>query len=166
MVDCFHGWRRKVGVVTLAMACPILGIWLKSFEWGYFLEVHRSPILHTFLTAHRGLAWVTEEEILKPPNALGHTLNWSGFPIGGEDLPWPEVTNGIQGRRSWSHCGFYIVEGYYINATGKRVVKKIGLVPYWFLIIPLTVLSASLILANPGTSTREKIGVPIREGVA
>lgn len=32
MGDCFRGWRRKLGVVTLAMACVLASAWLRSFS--------------------------------------------------------------------------------------------------------------------------------------
>lgn len=32
MGDFFRGWRRKLGVVTLAMACVLASAWLRSFS--------------------------------------------------------------------------------------------------------------------------------------
>ena len=30
MGECFHGWRRKMGCVTLVVACFLFGIWMRS----------------------------------------------------------------------------------------------------------------------------------------
>ncbi|MDB5345085.1 MAG: hypothetical protein JWP89_3462 [Schlesneria sp.] len=31
MQEFFHGWRRKTGAVTLAMACAISSVWIHSY---------------------------------------------------------------------------------------------------------------------------------------
>ena len=31
MNEVFRGWKRKVGVVTLVLACVFMGLWLRSF---------------------------------------------------------------------------------------------------------------------------------------
>ncbi len=41
MREFFRGWRRKVGCVTLVMACGLMGLWIRS---GLMAEEFETPI--------------------------------------------------------------------------------------------------------------------------
>ena len=48
MGEFFKGWRRKVGVVTLMMACVLTGIWLRTMSFRTEISVSRTdPNLKT-----------------------------------------------------------------------------------------------------------------------
>lgn len=41
MGNFFDGWRRKAGVITLAMACGLTSAWLRSFSENYKAWSHK-----------------------------------------------------------------------------------------------------------------------------
>lgn len=51
MREFFHGWRRKVGCVTLLVACAWMGVWIRTYcvlEQMYFQFGARQQGLWTF----------------------------------------------------------------------------------------------------------------------
>ena len=55
--DFFNGWRRKTGLVTLAMACAVMGLWMRSHVLidGYEISVQDRE--HAFGSFHGYLNW-------------------------------------------------------------------------------------------------------------
>ena len=98
--EFFKGWRRKAGLVTLAMACVLAVAWMRSY--------------------------VIEDRIV-----LSTTPGASGQHA-------PGAANMIASRQGklWL---------YHWMAAGLEEFA----VPYWSLVLPLTLLSAWLILAKP-----------------
>ena len=95
MGEFFRGWRRKAGLVTLAMACLLTVAWMRSC--------------------------VTLDEFLLE--------SLDGWIVSSDQT--------IQFESSVS------------DASGMVGIGTIWSVPYWSLVLPLTLLSAWLILIKP-----------------
>ena len=109
----FHGWRRKVGCITLLVACLLAGMWIRSNA------------------AYDGI-WLTIEG-----------RRYMATSVGGRVGFWSQqssVSHGwISQRLEADHAA-----GLSTMLLGQAVV-----LPYWSLILPLTLFSAYLILWKP-----------------
>ena len=102
MSEVFRGWRWKIGVVTLVMACGFMAEWVRSYS---------------------GLDLI----------AVG-----------------PREIKSLDGAVRFS---FYDPAQY-------RMTELLA-IPYWSIVIPLTALSAFLLLSMPRQSTTTKTTDPI-----
>ena len=95
MGEFFNGWRRKVGVVTLIIACLFTAFWLATLETEF-------PILDFDLGTDEG-------------NLTIRVQLWFDPPMIDIDYCWK--------------------------------------IPYWSIVLPLTLLSALLLLSRPRPKT-------------
>jgi hypothetical protein len=126
--DYFTPWRRKFGVLTLVMACVFAAGWVRSISIEDQIQIkppdrwHR--FLHVFESSHSVISWVALDM------QFGE-IQWQSAPVGADRetmlLEWfPQ----------------------YAERREKKYVKNWE-VPYWSIVIPLTLLSAWLLLIDP-----------------
>jgi hypothetical protein len=121
MREFFRGWRRKVGCVMLAVACGLVGMWLRSSivsdEWFYVLGEQQYLLLSS--DGHvSSSSWSV--------NTRDRHFGVTSIPKSDPLFLWKTI--GIQGA---AHRSEHWTRGY------------------WQLAIPLTLLSAYLILWKP-----------------
>jgi hypothetical protein len=133
----FHGWRRKIGGVTLVMALALMGAWIRGQYiddiFGYSLFGHRHVIssstdrFHFYQWNEANLEMAVANQHL-PTIQWGETPNPLDFPGMMKWFLYAEVTRAVVAApdQIWS-CE----------------------VPYWSSVLPLTLLSAYLILWQP-----------------
>ena len=125
MGEFFRGWRRKVGCVTLLMACVFMSAWVRSMMIGDFL--HRTGTGNGFIEAESSngfLIWWSSSKPLftkQPPPLCWVTGN---------------LSNSLKIQEQWP----------LIRQFGNRSFVA---VPYWSVVIPLTLLSAYLLFSKP-----------------
>ena len=123
MGDFFRGWRRKAGLVTLVMACVLAVGWMRSCVYGvlwYFVAGDRQHYI--FSLNGRiiwGASWTTE----------GFDAFRGSFPL---TLEVADFLNTMPERL--------------VDPRFKHAELAIS---YWQFVLPLTLLSAWLILAKP-----------------
>ena len=137
-----------MGLVTLLMACVLVGAWFRSGfirdTWNFKLGQY--PV---WLCSENGrVSWASVIE--RDPAVWMSFFHWecdqpSGYSRFPESLPITE-------QRMWNWLGFLM------GLTGGG--QPCWLISYWSIIIPLTALSAFLLLAKPKTSTAKKITEP------
>ena len=138
----FHGWRRKTGCVTLVIACVMMAVWVRSriqvdciclesrradFRFvsggGRFRLVQGSPGMRQLSikpsTASRSVLITTKPQSSISKNTM--RLEWTVWQA-------PAVN---------------------INPESLGAVEATTMYSYWFLITPMTLLSAYLILVKP-----------------
>ena len=120
MGEYFKGWRRKVGVVTLLIACVFMAAWGRG-QSGKAADDIRVPVGEN-----------TEYGVMLLAKRI-HVLKYQTFQDGNR------------------------------RATGAQTIAKVS---YWSLIIPLTALSAYLLLSNPRKSISRKTAESIPDKVA
>ena len=155
MREFFSGWRRKIGVLTLVMACVLMAGWVKSilaidiavipFQANsavtVFSEDQLFGVQYQFepLGLHRTtrLSWVS--------HATAHHISKNLFP---------------DARLTWHYRirGFGCAEYLEIRENGSRLI--FWLIPYWSIVLPLTLFSAFLLLSKPKTSNQKIIDEP------
>ena len=155
MREFFSGWRRKVGVVTLLVACVFMAGWVKSIlaidiaviplgvysAVTVFSEDQLFGVQYQFepLGLHRTtrLSWVS--------HATEHHISKNLFP---------------DARLTWHYrlWGFGCAEYPDIRANGSRLI--FWLIPYWSIVLPLTLVSAFLLLSKPKISNQKILDEP------
>ena len=152
MTSYFHPLRRKLGVLTLLIACVFAGLWVRSFEFadhfGVFDVINQREY---FLESANGrLLWYWQE----PDANLGNTgppyCGWVTEPL--EDIS-PEhfifADHSIVAFR-WGFQWFNFGGDQFFSTKPTKLSGGIQLFfPYWFIVIPLTLLSAWLLLSKP-----------------
>ena len=139
MGEFFKLWRRRVGVVTLLLACGSMDLWIRSKK---VLDLIRLP----FIKSTTIYLLSDKKTICFGISSGAHWTSgvWQSKPAGrANDLgaeryfTWYEnrLGFGIAGNDSWP------------NSLQREVD-----VPYWYVVIPLTLLSAWLLLSKPRQS--------------
>jgi hypothetical protein len=134
MPDFLHSWRRKVGVVTLVMACVAMGLWSRSLITQDILNV-----LDCRLSSRNGwFVWCTSSMYQHD-----ELVEWQEDLVGADEdyyLPSdPEV--------DWDFRAPGFGLGWLPNnGHGRAYIRIISL---WYFIVPLTLLSVYLILWKP-----------------
>ncbi len=150
MGECFKGWRRKIGCVTLVMACLLLGVWIRGFAIEDVFRLGKGQgittqgkVLHTFSTSSRnGFVWIKEAAAQQPivwragwrshPTAESLSFDPENY-VGSDFLDW-----------RWQFCGFDF--GRHHSRNGDRL--SYSRISYLSLVLPLTLLSVCLILST------------------
>lgn len=158
----FHGWKRKVGLVTLGLALLMTVAWLRAFRSGSGDSiVYASQFLPSRDNAHKELhclGFASFEQTL-----LLSTEEWDAWPsstgwrladLRWESYPKPSTELNMEGTKttlrsapgSWSACG--AVFGSIMTEDFNFRVWAI-IVPHYLVVIPLTLLSGRLLLGKP-----------------
>ena len=121
MKEFLHGWRRKAGVATLVMACAFGGMWVRSYAVYDFIQFIAFDRLNRITLCHGKIGWTVWDD------ATGmQPFVWEGVRAVDRE---PQAHDIYHSR---VHDGD---RGY--------------LASYWQATIPLTFLSAYLILWKP-----------------
>lgn len=123
MGEYFKPLRRKLGILTLLIACAMATVWVRSTQSGdMFLNV-RSPIVDLIISANGELNW----------------------------LEWDQGKVNISNEAEFGMSPTDLLESY---GTTRQVLQEKGFaprevsIPYWSVVIPLTLLSAWLLLSK------------------
>ena len=151
--------RRKIGVITLVVASVFTAGWVRSqivFDTVVFPDNVYSvgtsvAITHNSVSsAQRSLLWTRiHEETDGVP-----TMNSLDGRVRSEYPEWstsfshdPEILYNVIERR---RCLFgFAFDGSHSRLQNYEVWKRFVLVPYWSVVIPITALSAWLLLSKP-----------------
>ena len=161
MGEFYKGWRRKIGLMTLLMALVGMAGWVRSglsvdFVWyptatfGYSVEsLHGLVRLTRGTPVASGMPVKFGSESLSSPPHLKFDDNGEPLPFD----PWEKLD--IEWQSNWFAFSFG-------TAMIKGSIAKIEmcLIPYWSIVVPLTSLSAFLLLAKPRKSTQKKTVQP------
>lgn len=142
----FKPLRRKIGVVTLGLACVLMGVWMRSIVICDDLIAY-SPETNAgqrWLTSYRSHMMIfSYRKRLKKP----YLKYWSRH-IDTENFGNRFPFSGFEGGWYWTGAGFGVG-----NAKQPRNSPTYGFdvfrAPYWSIVIPLTLLSAWLLLSRP-----------------
>jgi hypothetical protein len=153
----FKPWRRKFGVLMLVLACVFMGGWVRS------LSIYDSAMISNGDQSYH--------QLMSSPNWIGWTL------IRCTKGSIPVTIRSQYGWRSGDACNLLNSQDPYtpfcmiychLESKGKgfnhvksNEVNPHLIVPYFLITIPLTLLSAFLLLTKPHQSTPKKITEPI-----
>ena len=117
MREFFKGWRRKVGCVTLVVACVVAIAWGRSVRVRDTVEFGFNGSSHYVFISDGRIEW--SRWWYRDGRQPNKTLTW----ISGPEFipPWMLIPERVPPASTWA-------------------------IPYWSLVIPLTLLSAYLLL--------------------
>jgi hypothetical protein len=157
MRDFFKGWRRKAGCVALVMACVLAGAWTRSRLTVDRLR-HFTEASGYELISSGGRIWWETFEVTEGPggNPTEVVFRTETDPIGASKYsPYDGFApfNDLKINTRVIFAGFDIGNYQWGSASSSQPTTyyrcKAWGVPYWFFAIPLTLLSAYLILWKP-----------------
>jgi hypothetical protein len=141
MGEYFKPWHRKIGVLTLVMACVFASGWVRSFSTFDRLQWRSDEKGICLVTSNRGLLlWEGVEE------SIPFQLTLPSFYLTGDATTYNFLDNGQHVTWHWGSCGFEFGETTF-RITGWS--KAFRIIPYWSIVVPLTLLSAYLLLSKP-----------------
>ena len=150
----FKPLRRKIGVITLFVACVFAVGWMRSPR---IIDSIRFPAQ---MHAKESLVSVTIDSLI----SSSHSIFWVRSDEGSADIsPTEEIDLGprypkwntssghpelfhSQFKWRWRVCGFGVGDIDTEPDVGFR--ETCAMIPYWSIVIPLTVLSAWLLLSK------------------
>ena len=142
MREFFKGWRRKAGCVTLVMALATTSAWLRSFgsEDDFDFQFPSSAL------ALRSAEGTIGCQRLSFDDMAFHTFKFHCFDSWYSNADFPKTAT--TKKAEW--YGFEIESTSWTETRPPSTVKlELLVIPYWSLTIPLTLLSAYLILWKP-----------------
>jgi hypothetical protein len=156
----FKGWRRKVGCITLVIALATCAGWVRS---RIVLDrlVHYTPKAILRVTSSDSTFWVEEHRVVEGPVGQhwpGVSFRWViGLRLPGIYSPYEDHSSPTFKERPWRHrsrfAGFDVgeFEDTYLAPLVTTYRCRVWGVPYWSMVVPLTLLSVFLLLSNRGT---------------
>ena len=174
MGELFKPWRRKVGGITLVMACVVTGLWIRSPIYCDFVRVCFVRNCYQITSFENRVLWV--HEYVNEGSIDDPFVQCRAFEVN-ESLQRPNPLRRLN-ERYWNVA---IGDCFVVSGTGKagyptRFLKKPGpsitygliaaRIPHWSVVLPLTAISAFLLLKKPKSSTSKKIPEPNPNGGA
>jgi hypothetical protein len=160
MHTLFDGWRRKTGCVTLLLACAIYGAWIRSSTVTDSVNCYSWwKVMQSLVSSDGSLSWERRDTTAVRNREVPF---WKRGPAGRKrraqrGLPQLAfirsesiVARGKLNRRldapdiiwHWRWHGFG-------SGTWPAHHTTLWVIPYWSIVLPLTLLSAYLILWKP-----------------
>lgn len=144
MSEFFNGWRRKIGCVTLVMACAVAGVWYRSYVVADIISC--TALDPWFITVRNGeVAW-TRTNLNCPVGARMACDDTQLWATTLSTTALSELRPKFSGRGAYSG-----VESTIAIAPNARPTFSI----FW-VNLGLTLLSAYLILWKPRTKPKEQ----------
>lgn len=140
MCEFFNSWRRKIGVMTLGLACVFTAGWVRSQSWTDVLDFGDDLLVASIDSR---LAGVIRIEIAERKDRDWHLPEW-------ETEEYFELESELDDNEIWIwRCAGL---GFAFALFGKQV-ELIGFAPYWSIVLPLTLIAAYLLLNKPRPTT-------------
>ena len=141
MGEFFKGWRRKCGVLTLVLACVFAAGWVRSKARFDVIGFPTQGELVRIASSDNSL-WLSWDN----PWSLNKVL-WTIGGISRSDPNSTELWDGFDVVLRWDFVGFHFGKG--TRDGNSSLSNEIYCVPYWSIVLPLTLLSAYLLLSQP-----------------
>ncbi len=159
MSEFFRGWRRKSGVVTLMMACLFAAGWVRSQHIVDCICVGRNPGRFHHLCSDTFGIWSAYTCYRQTHQGVTTRL-LPEFWCRSFEKPFrpiaPDFEFSTDHYTVRTFCGFYFALATQ-NDDSIIEEESTWIIPYWSIVIPLTFLSALLLLTKPCKSTSKRI---------
>ena len=160
MGDFFKPWRRKIGVLTLLMACVFIGLLIRSRNSVDLVTLYSTKSNYVFVSGGERCLFVNGDGFVQQMES-----NTAQRAVGITIIPQKHFLTG-KIEMEWHWWPASSVEVYpSINDTNTKG-KTVSMVSYWFIISPLTLVSAFLLLSKLPKSTSKKLTEPVPTEVA
>lgn len=147
MPTSFKPMRRKIGVLTLVMACVFMAGWVRSKSKFENLEIPLGETAYAYgVTSKGGGIDVYRVAGMEPAGEWIYSSRPAPLDENGHPklaTPW-ESHHEIEWR--WDWAGFHVGVSRW-NRMNWQIESC--MIPYWSIVIPLTLISAWLLLSRP-----------------
>ena len=158
MGEFFKPWRQKLGIVTLLMVCAFTASWVRSAK---NLDVITFPCLkaHYWLVSGGQKFYAIHADDLQV-----NFLPTEGkiFSEHVKIVPWFIVHEGFaySGLYHWRQFPVRETEvlGVFHSANDQHPIAT--MIPYWSIVVPLTLLTAWLLLSKPRPTAKHAATPP------
>ena len=153
MPPYFHGWRRKIGVLTLGLACVFAVGWVRSrthldrvtfFKYGC--------AIHCLTSDRESIQWFVTTAPENDPMLSQTLFDLKSYPTSEmlvNSLYRPIFNQPPHLEKHWNVGSFDISEALFrVTISGDFNIFLVN-TPYWSIVIPLALLSAWLLLSKP-----------------
>jgi hypothetical protein len=134
MKEFFRGWRRKARCVALVFSVTLTAVWFRSYWIRDEVIFPQSNSVHALDSSHGGLQWEWHRPFLGYD--CQRSIYWTSRQVDKFDDSIPLV---LSDDTYWSGAGF----SYHVPQHGTSATWR---APFWSLVLPLTLVSAYLIL--------------------
>lgn len=150
-----RGWKRKVGILTSGLACLFLVGWVRSLSEVDYVQLITPKAVYSLHSNEFGLSWMKYEDL--PDDRIRVWEHFPQFQIR-SDFHFQKSTgvrirqkkpgplDGVRKGYRWHGCGFHFGQDPPKTFYSRRVTKIV--VSYCLVVIPLTILSAWLLLSK------------------
>jgi hypothetical protein len=165
MPNYFKPMRRKIGVLTLLMVCVLSVGWIRSFANYDFFSIQTRPVENVIISMRGFIAW--NRDVVDPHKWFrGNDLftcdcaPFNTWPPG-DTIDQMQLTHEFKfgdfhfgsGRRFGGGGRLNMTDGvleYFPRELRETEADTVGVsAPYWSIVIPLTLVSAWLLLSKP-----------------
>jgi hypothetical protein len=144
MREFFRGWRRKVGCVTLVMACVVTGVWVRSTYYSDRFYYRTDKSIHSQYSSLGRLSCKSEFRIIRiDPASFPVRKSWRTY-MGPNRPNHDDRLTQIGLKWISASGGFEFSKKEVLGVTTYHLT-----VPYLPIAVPLTVLSAYLLFWKP-----------------
>ena len=164
MGEFFKPWRRKIGCVTLIMACVFAAGWVRSLAIADVSDLSgrylpKTTSFFQMASTSRGIEfrriWPKRQG-----DYSNRSWGWRSSPIQQEVR-----SRDFEFEVEWakSLCGVGIEGGSWGKPYMRPGLMRIMIIHYWSIVIPLTLISSWLLLSKPRTTNVKPISEPVPE---
>ena len=159
MSELIRGWRRKIGVVTLLIACVFMAGWVRNY---FIRDSVNIPTGNS-----------SSIEFISGYQCLNLVVMWSTIPD--HEMASFRIYHQKEEEEIGFHAGKFLFAGdnspfrpawFSFSNEVRTTSLMIFSLPYWSITIPLTLLSGWLLLSKPRQPQSKAPVEPISETVA
>ena len=164
MGDFFKGWQRKVGLLTLLLACVFMGGWVRSKSTFDGVLLCASSTEYTIHSMDGGI-WIARNADVPDSDSpidwhSADMKTWDGYRIDASGKRMPFVPSDyVDTDWIWKWAGFEFCGGK--SRYSPNSPTECGAIPYWSITVSMTLISFWLLLSKPRKSIQKKITEPI-----
>ena len=144
MAWLFQGWRRKIGVVTLVLACAFAGAWVRSINHLDMIDINHTR--KKGKPANSAIVSACGKFAIIPGTQFMIYMQTTSPPIHIKLCKNITIWHFTADRVKWTSMAANSVGIYEHNSDPRPLINMI---PYWICVLPFTLLSAYLLLSKP-----------------
>ena len=146
--------RQKNGLYTLVLAWGIMCVWTRSYFFYDAVSASSGIFALDTISSNRGFLWWGSQKISEPE--LGVPC-WTGG-------QFAHFSNDIDPNIKW--YGPLKTFGVTVFSTGMDAPTKFWIIPFWSVLLSLTLISFALLLSKPRQSTPKETAASVPQEVA
>ena len=170
MMEFFRGWRRKVGCMTLTMALAFMAVWFRSQSIADEFSDDTNDYWVVQTVGGYVVWWKERVDYTNFSGAIDgmgvNGLTWKKRTIHEADTELANIFGDSARSVLFGLESATSRHGPTLGSSGIVITRTLWKLPLLWLVLPVTLFSAFLLLTKPGKSNQKKNTEPIPEKVA